>query len=89
VNSIHISVRFIGHIKKGDIMRTTEDIERMSRISRRCALTTAKEFADLTYDKINDCMVTIDLAMNDLQTCKEAVEETLLQLNNGMFEDCM
>ena len=70
-------------------MSTTEDIERMSRITRKCALATAKEFADLTYDKINDCMVTIDLAMTDLQTCKEAIEETLLQLNNGMFEDCM
>ena len=70
-------------------MITNDDIERMSRISRKCALTTAKEFTDLTYDKINDCMVSIDLAMADLQTCKEAIEETLLQLNNAMFEDCM
>lgn len=70
-------------------MKRTDDIERMSRITRKCALTTAKEFADLTYDKINDCIVTIDLAMNDLQTCKEAIEETMLQLNNGMFEDCL
>lgn len=70
-------------------MKTNEDIERMSRISRKCALATAKEFTDLTFDKINDCMVEIDLALSDLQTCKEAVEEALLQLNNCMFEDCM
>jgi hypothetical protein len=75
--------------KKGETMRTKEDVERMSRLTRKCALTTAKEFTDLTFDKINDCMITIDLAMNDLQTCKEAIEETLLQLNNAMFEDCM
>lgn len=65
------------------------EVERMSRISKVCAVVTAKEFVDIINDKIVDCLADIQKLENELHTMKECVEETQLQLNNAIFEDCM
>lgn len=65
------------------------DVERMSNITRLTACITAKEFIDITKDKIDDCIVKLHSLEQDLHTMQETIEESMLQLNNAIFEDCV
>ena len=65
------------------------DAERMSNISRMTACITAKEFIDMTKDKIDDCIVKLHSLEQDLYTMQEAIDESMLQLNSAIFEDCV
>jgi lipoate-protein ligase A len=63
--------------------------ERMSNITRLTACITAKEFIDITKEKIDDCIVKLHSLEQDLYTMQETIEESMLQLNNAIFEDCV
>lgn len=65
------------------------DIERMSNITRMTACITAKEFIDITKERIDNCIVKIHSLEQELYTMQETIEESMLQLNNAIFEDCM
>ena len=65
------------------------EAERMSNITRMTACITAKEFIDITKEKIDDCIVKLHSLEQDLYTMQETIDESMLQINNAIFEDCV
>lgn len=65
------------------------ELKRMSNISRISAIATAKEFVDMTAEKVSDSLQHVQEIEQALYTMKEALNEAQLQMNNAIFEDCM
>ena len=65
------------------------ELKRMSNISRISAIATAKEFVDMTAEKVSESLQHVQEIEQALCTMKETLEEAQLQMNNAIFEDCM
>lgn len=66
-----------------------KDIVRMSKITKDCSLITAREFVGLALDDTKDIIAKVQEAEQKIQGIKEILEESLLQINNSIFEDCV